>query len=69
MRSTLNSIAVLTILVGSWMLVSPQSVYANPDQACCKAGNAECCGDRCESTGTGCSACSGMGCMLPGDPK
>lgn len=49
MRATLNIFAVLTTLVGSRTLVSPQPVLADPGQSCCKVGNAECCGDKCES--------------------
>lgn len=67
MRATLNTLAVLTILLGSWTLVSPQPLAADPDQSCCKVGNAECCGDKCEATGNGCTACSGPACLIKDD--
>ncbi len=66
MRTLINVLAGLTILVGGWVLVSPGPVSADPDRACCRVGNAECCGDWCEVTGNGCKACSGPACVIKG---
>ena len=60
-RYTLNLLAALTVLVGSWALATPRSLGAQePGQACCSAGGETCCGDACRSVGGSCSACTGF---------
>lgn len=65
-RSTLNLLAALTVLIGSWALATPKSLGAQePGQACCTADKGECCGDACRSVGGSCSACTGFwGCLF-----
>ena len=60
-RSTLNLLAALTVLIGSWALATPKSLGAQePGQACCTGGDETCCGDVCRSVGGSCSACTGF---------
>ncbi len=66
-RLTLNLLAGITVLVGAWALNPSSAVLAQepPLQACCwldKEENKGCCGDYCEYTGTGCTACVGDAC-------
>lgn len=59
MRATLNTLAILTILVGSWTLVTPAPALATARAACC----AECCGLHCWTNPDGtCGACDYVGC-------
>lgn len=58
-RSLLNLLAVGTILVGGWTLVSPAPALATSRAACC----ADCCGLVCwKNTDGSCGACDYVGC-------
>ena len=67
MRTILNLLAVLTILVGGWVLLPSHFISAQEpiqQQACCEVGKAKCCGDKCSAVGDGCTACRGLGRLL-----
>lgn len=65
-RVTLNTLAALTVLVGSWTLATPHEARGQGDgRACCTAGGERCCGDACRASGGSCSACTGFwGCLF-----
>ena len=55
-RLYLNMLAAVTILVGAWVMASPDPVVAS--MACCKADNgAQCCGNYCTAGPNGCVGC------------
>ena len=60
-RVTINLLASLVVLAGSWTLATPRPVAAlAPEPVCCESGESECCGRECKATQSGCSACNGF---------
>ena len=62
-RNRINFLAVATILVGGWVLLSPTSARASA--ACCTSADEEweCCGTKCTAGGDWCWSCNGDNCL------
>lgn len=63
-RKRINLLAIVTILVGSWVLSYPAPATASASMACCRSGDGEkeCCGRLCRASADSCDACDDGNC-------
>ncbi len=64
-RFALRMCALVIVFVGGWVLADHPSRAQEEPMACCwldKDENIGCCGDQCEISGDGCTACAGDAC-------